>query len=230
MRQQPNSQEELNSRLKLLEIKGSILKSLLWPCIFLLFYTFNFGPINNIIREIPSKINQSDKFSVAGLSIEINQKAEQKGIPELASITNDLTSEEIELILNIGNRNMGYVGTGIKKNEIFLESGKKKKILLELFQKGLIDIRIPMDEYDDYLKKNNIKMSSQFSTDAENYILTDEQMKNNFQYINSQGYSLSNLGKKFFSIVIEVVVENIKRTQKTGTNISHNKSITASGT
>ena len=83
--------------------KIELIKSLAWPVIVVLFLIFNWSPIRESVKLFPQLISRSESISIAGLSIEINQKLERESTPEIKESLRMISPHLIDIITNIGD-------------------------------------------------------------------------------------------------------------------------------
>lgn len=204
----PNSSE---LRTKRIEAISSLIKSIAWPLIVLVFFCFNCNSIKKVFDEIPQKFKDSDKVTIGSLSLEITQKANQLGDPQLGELTKGLSSKAIEELLTTGNLHMAWSGGGMSSDNITLPSGNKKAALEELYKKELLSFRIPYEQYEKRIQDLKLTVDNEHYTDEDrtNYKLSVDQRKE-LAYIQSQGYNLSDKGRQVFALVIDAVGSNLK--------------------
>lgn len=208
----PNAQE---LGIKKLEAWGALIKALIWPVIFIVFFALHCNSFRDIIKQIPNKIKASNKISVGSLSFEISEKAKQIGNPELGELTKDLSGKAIEELLLTGSHIMTYPGKGVNYNEITFPTGEKKDALTELAEKKLIIFSTPMDQYEKFINSlESEKVVEPYDTDRIKYIINPNQLQKNLREIESQNYRLTETGIKVFQLVIEAIKSNVQSDEK----------------
>jgi len=129
-----------NSQLKLewAKLWIGVLKSLIWPLAFLFFAILYWSPINTAINHLLENVTKASKFSVAGLSVEIQEQAKIHGDPDLVEKLSKLSAHSINELIQIRGAYSLFGNWRSTDYQVFaFPSEKRINAIKELLETGL---------------------------------------------------------------------------------------------
>lgn len=208
----PNTQPAL--LLRVLQLLGTLLKTLAWPTFAFVLFFYLREPMLNIAKRIPDMLAKSSKVSIGTLSFELREQAQAIGAPQFADLIQGLSPAAIEQLLRIGRSSSMLVGSGENESEYFLPSERAMAALLELDEKGLLHWEIPRKEFEAMVEHIPHEKGRDLDWDMtplvpKRPITSEEQRK-----LKSQSYRLSEKGLKALDLIIASVANQLKAAPK----------------
>lgn len=185
---------------------NDLIKALIWPVLILYVLLRYQSPISDTIDLLPNLIKHATKFSAGGVTLEIEQRAQESGNENLAIALKGLSPEARKLLLQVGDSYWTEWGKGVQGEYLTY----RQTALNELVERKLVDFR---PEGHGAFQKWIQGLGSISSTDGDatapkmlrpNRTLSQEEEK---RLLNEQ-FFLSPLGKKAYDVILDVVVHS----------------------
>ncbi len=209
---------------------NDLLKSILWPFIFLIvFFTYK-AEFTKIFKILPEKVENSSKIAIGSFSLEIEKTAQRQGSGELSKVIKALSTEGIKKFLTLGSGRYSIIvrmqdeKNGVKESGYALPNDTET--LLELEKANLISGDTPIQSFISYFKKLNPNVKTKYLSDNGSYSYTktdnfNKEVKeyflpgsnlseNDLKKIEHFDVFLTDNGHKAFDIIVKVTAEQIK--------------------
>ncbi|WP_303317849.1 hypothetical protein Q4Q34_18215 [Flavivirga abyssicola] len=202
----------------------SLIKSLIWPFIILVFFLSYKTEFNAIVNYLPEMIKKSSKVTVGGISIEVQNIAEISGNPELAKIIPSLSNEGIKTLLKIGTGGR-HIVLSRRGDSLFnltesinpfyeLESNglakasygyNKPKVSIKKFLEDYVSLNLSDLDHELNLKKiEGINLNR-----MKKGIKRSNTTSSKWESLDNFGIELNDEGKKAYEIIIQVVSKEL---------------------
>lgn len=118
-------------KIKFFELVIEAFRAIAWPVVVLVIVFSMFAPLKKTIELVPELLSQSTKITIAGVSVELNQRLSDQVSPRLKRALENLSPEAIRIM--ISSRKSMVFGTA---------EDAKNPALFELEKAGLITIKL----------------------------------------------------------------------------------------
>lgn len=197
--------------LDFLSTFADLLKAILWPAIVGIFLWVNSEPLGALVRQLPEKFSQASKIGFAGLSVEIEQQANEAGNPELARRLNGLSPDAVKLLIEIGDSLHQFLGTSADAQDAsyFLPTDEKMADIIELERAGLLEFDEEYDRYMSWLQNGPFEFQPRDQFGDRLVTPTRALTAEESERIVAQGYRLTALGKDAWNLVLDVIFNQL---------------------
>ena len=194
-----------------MEAVAAMVKALTAPVVLVIVGLAFFDPISQIVHMLPAKFRDADKFSAAGLTLEIERKASAAGNPKLAELVGDLSRTAITTLLRTTGRRgiLSYSNQTDGSRFFYLPDQAQIKAMEELERKGLLECAPSISVWEAQMLPLFEK-----ATDRDAYVLKNKD--NNERHDASCG--LSPAGIAASELVIDAVAQQISSSRKPSNN------------
>jgi hypothetical protein len=191
-----------------------LIRAVIWPLlIVILFFTFQ-NPIEEIMKELPKKLSDANKFSIGSLSFEIQQQAQSSGNIELAMRLGNLSAGAIAHLIKMGNSHHILVGESLIEDGIqtyFLPDNNRLELIFELNDNDLIEFGEDLDDFDSWIRSDLFELTISDIFDASQTFRPTKPLSLSEQKrLKEQHYRLNKLGLQAWNTVLDVVIEQLQ--------------------
>jgi hypothetical protein len=123
----------------------NLIKTIVWPLIFLLIFLSYKSEFNRVIELIPLKFAESTRVSLGTFTLEIQETAKSTGNDELGDVITNLSEAAVRKLLSLGTERRSIIIRGSEDGEYILPDDYE--VYLELQNKGLLDSDEPLLEF-----------------------------------------------------------------------------------
>lgn len=129
-----------------LEAIANLVRALTTPVIAIVVAVAFYDPLVQIVRLLPEKFRDADKFSAAGLTLEIQKTATAQGNPQLAQLLGELSRPTLRYLLKISDRDgRGFLSWNPAPTfRLYLPVQSQVSAAEELQRRGLYDCDKPI--------------------------------------------------------------------------------------
>lgn len=192
------------------------LKGLAWPALVFLLVVIYHKPLRKVIESLSLKLYEAKKVSLGNLSLEIQERARELGNPDLAKQVGALSPLAVEELLRTQRDGQmillsTYESQG--KKEYGLPAPESMRALVELQQKNFIYFQEDLDMFLHDLRRL-ARSDTHGSSERIWYISAspDPLLDNR---LTSQGYHLTESGKKAANAILKAVVAQLSQDHST---------------
>lgn len=185
-----------------------LVKALAWPVLILYVFLRFQGPLSETVDLLPDTLRHASKISAGGLTLEIEQKAQEKG-NDIANALRGLSTEARKLLLQVGDSYWHKWGKDTH-GDMVTYTASRTKALRELTQRKLMDYRPEShDTFDAWVRTlGPISTFESGGEPAERLTPSRPLSSDEEKRLQDQQFYLSPLGKKAYNVILEVVVNS----------------------
>jgi hypothetical protein len=199
--------------LQVAEIIVEAIKAIVWPLSIVMVIIVFYNPLNLIITGLATKINDANKVSLGGFSVEVEEKVRKFADPCLTNHIVTLSPQAIEQLLNTPYNSDFHLLVNLQTDgeKLGLPNEEKLNALIELEKTGFLMFKYPLEPF--------IKKVMQFARDPTKYkddghvyyIIPGGVKAEEYRILTDQRYHLTDDGKKAFKAIIKAVSEIISK-------------------
>ena len=208
----PRSPE--SNLIRVVELIVDAIKVLAWPSLVLYGAIVFFSPLNQIVSGLATKINDANKVSIGGFSVEVEAKVRESTSPELAKSVGALSPAAIEQLMRT-DRGGGITLLSSMRDEKDAKLGLPKEprldALRELSAKGFIAFYQPLDSFLRELRKSPKDTSLVPGSEYDWFLIQQGAASVEYRRLREQGYRLTDQGGVASDAIVKAVSELISR-------------------
>jgi hypothetical protein len=186
----------------------NLIKALAWPTLILYILLYYRQPISETLSLFPNLVRHASKFSAGGVTLEIEQVAQQSGNEQLAVALKGLSPPARKLLLQVGSSYWAEWSKGAPGGPADYFSPDRPE-LDELVKRKLFTFKEDQRTFELWVQTLGKITTSEDSNQRKRELRVSRPLTTEQQLrLTSQEFFLSPLGRKAYDVILDVVVNS----------------------